>query len=86
MELIGIGLCSWESHSDFSIPLKQQSQNVLTKDTEVSDLQKFSDKFLQQLGLSYKKSPYKDTVLDYSFRETLTSRHLSISELAYRLH
>ena len=65
----------------FSIPLKQQSQNVLIKDTEVSDLQKFSDKFLQQLSFSYKKSPYKDTVLDY-VRETLKSRHLSISELA----
>ncbi|MDC0425221.1 WbqC family protein [bacterium] len=65
----------------FSIPLKQQSQNVLIKDTRVADLQKFSDKFLQQLSSSYKKSPYKDSVLDY-VREVLTSRHVSISEIA----
>ena len=65
----------------FSIPLKQQTQNVLIKDTEVSDLSKFSDKFLKQLGSSYKKSSNKDSVLDY-VREVLRNRHLSISEVA----
>jgi hypothetical protein len=65
----------------FSIPLKRQSSNALIKDTEVSDLAKFADKFLEQLGSSYKKSPYKDSVLDY-VQEVLTSRHVSISEVA----
>ena len=65
----------------FSIPLKKQSQNVLIKDTEISDLAKFSDKFIQQLGSSYKNSPYRDSVLDY-VREVLTSRHESISDVA----
>ena len=65
----------------FSIPLKHQSQNVLIKDTEVSNLHKFSEKFLLQLVSSYKKSPYKDSVLDY-VREVLTCGHVSISEVA----
>lgn len=65
----------------FSIPLKRQSQNVLIKDTEVTNLTKFADKFLEQLNLSYKKSPYKDVVLDY-VKEVLDGRHVSISEVA----
>ena len=65
----------------FSIPLKRQSQNVLIVDTEVLDLTKFADKFLEQLKLSYKKSPYKDSVLDY-VQEVLRGKHVSISEVA----
>ena len=38
----------------FSIPLKQQSSNVLIKDTEVSDLSKFADKFLQHCRVAIK--------------------------------
>lgn len=65
----------------FSIPLKRQSQNVLIKDTEVADLTKFADKFLEQLNFSYKKSPHKESVLDY-VKEVLDDRHLSIGEVA----
>ena len=43
---------------------------------------KFSDKFLQQLGSSYKKSPYKEPVLDY-VRETLSSSHLMLRVLGF---
>jgi hypothetical protein len=65
----------------FSIPLKRQSQNVLIKDTEVADLNKFADKFLAQLNSSYRKSPYKDSVLDY-VKDVLDVKHASISEVA----
>lgn len=65
----------------FSIPLKRQSQNVLIKDTEVANLTEFADKFLEQLKSSYKKSPYKNSVLDY-VKEVLDNRHVSISEVA----
>ena len=67
----------------FSIPLKKPSQNVLIKDTELSDIDRFADRFLKQLGLSYKNSLYKDTVLDY-VREVLMSKNVNISELAIR--
>jgi hypothetical protein len=49
----------------FSIPLKQQSPNILIKDTQVSVLSKFANKFHKQLASSYKNAPYKNTVLDY---------------------
>lgn len=65
----------------FSIPLKRQSQNVLIKDTEVVDLVNFAEKFIGQINLSYKKSPYKDSVLDY-VKEVLGGKHVSISEVA----
>ena len=65
----------------FSIPLKRQSQNVLIKDTEVADLNMFADKFLKQLNSSYKKSPYKNSVLDY-VKEVLDDKHVSVSEVA----
>jgi hypothetical protein len=65
----------------FAIPLKRQSQNLLIKDTEVSDLTKFAGGFLEQLRVSYKKSPYKDSVLDY-VREVFKGRNVSISEVA----
>ena len=65
----------------FSIPLKQQSQNSLIKDSEVSDLPLFAEKFLKQLNSSYKNSPYKDSVLDY-VREVLMGNQKNISEIA----
>jgi len=65
----------------FTIPLKHQSQNILIKDTEVSGLSKFADKFLKQLDFEYKKAPHKSKVLDY-VREVLTNNHKNISEVA----
>jgi hypothetical protein len=65
----------------FTIPLKHQSQNILIKDTEVSGLSKFADKFLKQLDSEYKKAPHKSKVLDY-VREVLTNNHKNISEVA----
>ena len=65
----------------FTIPLKRPSQNVLIKDTEVSNLSVFADKFLKQLGSEYKKAPYKTKVLDY-VREVLAEKNKNISEVA----
>ncbi len=65
----------------FTIPLKRQSQNILIKDTEVSGLSIFADKFLKQLDFDYKKTPYKTKVLDY-VREVLTDNHRNISDIA----
>ena len=65
----------------FSIPLKGQSQNRLTKDTEVSDLEVFAEKFLKQIASSYKSSSYRNVVLDY-VREVLRGENQSISDLA----
>lgn len=69
-----------EAHR-FTIPLKRPSQNVFIKDTEVADLSSFTDKFLKQLNLSYKKSLYKDAVLDY-VNEVLNEKCVGISEVA----
>ena len=65
----------------FSIPLKQPSQNILIKDTQVSVLSKFTNKFHKQLASSYKNAPYKNIVLDY-VSDVLKDSHKSISELA----
>jgi hypothetical protein len=65
----------------FSIPLKQQSQNISIECTEVFELSRFVDKFLKQLGSSYKHSPYKNSVLDY-VREVLSDNHKNIGEIA----
>ena len=65
----------------FTIPLQRQSQNVMIKDTEVSDLTIFAEKFLNQLDSEYKNAPYKTKVLDY-VRDVLINNHKNISEVA----
>lgn len=65
----------------FTIPIKSQSQNILIKDIEVSDLNTFADKFLKQLNFEYKNAPHKEKVLEY-VREVLGDSHKNISEVA----
>ena len=65
----------------FTIPLKNQSQNRLIRDTEVLWSSRFISKFLKTIHQTYSKSPYFSEVFSI-VEDIINSQPNTISELA----